>query len=72
MLNFIFTQLLENKDIEYKYLGIENVKGYQAIHIRGHYFKNKVNYNNIDIYLEENTLAVLYITVQANDEKNSQ
>lgn len=68
MLNFIFTQLLENKDIEYKYLGIESVKGYQAIHIRGHYFKNKVNYNNIDIYLEENTLAVLYITVQANDE----
>lgn len=68
MLNFVFTHLLENKDIEFKYIGMENIKGHQAIHLRGHYFKDKINYNNIEIYLEENTYAILHIAIQANDE----
>lgn len=68
MLNYIFTQLLENKDIQYQYLGIENVKGHDAIHIQGKYYKDKVNYNNIDIYLEEMSYAVLHVAIRANDE----
>jgi hypothetical protein len=68
MLNYIYTHLLENNDITYKYLGTENVKGHQAMHIQGRLFKDKVNYNIIDIYLEENSYAVLHISIQATDE----
>jgi len=68
MLNFIFTHLLENKNIEYTYLGMENIKGYQALHIQGKYYQDKINYSNIDIYLEENSYAVLHVSIQANDE----
>lgn len=68
MLNFIYTHLLENKDIQYKYLGIENVKGHQAMHIQGRFFQDKVNYSVIDVYLEEETYAVLHMSIQATDE----
>lgn len=68
MLNFIFTHLLENKDIQYKYLGTENVKGHQAMHIQGRFFQDKVNYSIIDLYLEEETYAVLHMSIQATDE----
>jgi hypothetical protein len=68
MLNFIYTHLLENKDILYKYLGTENVKGHQAMHIQGRFFQDNVNYSVIDIFLEENTYAVLHMSIQATDE----
>ncbi|MBL7789910.1 MAG: hypothetical protein JNL75_08815 [Chitinophagales bacterium] len=68
MLNFIFTQLLESKDIQYKLLGIENIKGHNALHIQGKYFKDNINYTNIDVYLEENSYAVLHVAITANDE----
>ncbi len=68
MLNFIFTHLLEDKNIEYKYLGIENIKGYNSLHIQGKFYQDKINYSNIDIYLEENSYAVLHVSIQATDE----
>ena len=68
MLNFIYTHLLESKEIQYKYLGTENVKGHQALHIQGRFFQDKVNYSVIDVFIEENTFAVLHISIQATDE----
>jgi hypothetical protein len=68
MLNFIFTHLLEDKNIEYKYLGMENIKGYNSLHIQGKFYQDKINYSNIDIFLEENSYAVLHVSIQATDE----
>jgi hypothetical protein len=67
MLNFIFTHLLENKNIEYKYLGMEKLEDYNSLHIKGKLYQDKINYSNIDIYLEENSYVVLHTSIQVTD-----
>lgn len=68
ILNYVFTFLLDSKYIEYKYQGTENIKGHLAIHIKGFYIKEKVVINEMDIYLEESSYAVLHLAIQAKDE----
>jgi hypothetical protein len=67
IMNFIFTTLLEDKDAKYKYLGSENIKGYQAMHIQGdHYEGSQLKYTT-HIYLEENSYAVMHFSMLASD-----
>ena len=67
MLNFIFTHLLESKNIDYKYMGMGKIKDYNSLHIKDELNQDKINYSNIDIYLEENSYVVLHGSIQAKD-----
>jgi len=67
MLNFIFTHLLESKNIDYKYMGMGKIKDYNSLHIKDEFYQDKINYSNIDIYLEENSYVVLHGSIQAKD-----
>lgn len=67
MLNFIFTHLLESKNIDYKYMGMGKIKDYNSLHIKDELYQDKINYSNIDIYLEENSYVVLHGSIQAKD-----
>jgi hypothetical protein len=67
MLNFIFTHLLESKNIDYKYMGMGKIKDYNSLHIKDELYQDKINYSNIDIYLEENSYVVLHASIQAKD-----
>ena len=67
MLNFIFTHLLESKNIDYKYMGMGKIKDYNSLHIKDELYQDKINYSNIDIYLEENSYVVLHGSIQVTD-----
>lgn len=67
ILNFIFTQLLEDKGVIFKKLGVENIKGYQAIHIRGDHYKGGELFYSSHIYIEESSYAVVHFSVLASD-----
>lgn len=68
-LNFIFTQLLEdNQNLKFSYLGIENIKGYNALHIRCEHYSDKQLIVTSDIYLEENSYAVLHFSLLSSSE----
>lgn len=67
IMNFIFTTLLEDKEIKYTYLGTENIKGYQAMHIQGDHYEGKNLKYSSHIFLEENSYAVIHFSLLASD-----
>lgn len=67
ILNFLFTTLLEDKEVTYKYMGSENIKGFQAMHIQGDHFDGTNLKYTSHIYLEENSYAVIHFSMLATD-----
>lgn len=67
IMNFIFTTLLEDPEVKFTYLGTENVKGYQAMHIQGDHFEGKNLKYSSHIFLEENSFAVIHFSLLASD-----
>jgi hypothetical protein len=67
IMNFIFTTLLEDKEAKYKYLGMENIKGYQALHIQGNHFEGSQIKYTTHVFLEENSYAVMHFSILASD-----
>jgi len=67
ILNFIFTTLLEDPQATYKLLGMENVKGYNALHIQGEHFDDGELKFTSHIFLDENSYAVVHFSVLAAD-----
>lgn len=66
ILNFVFTQMLSDKNVELEFGMPENIQGVEAIHIIGRHYVGKSNFVNSHIYLEPNSLAVIHFELLAN------
>ncbi len=66
ILNFVFTQMLSDKNVELEFGMPENIQGIEAIHIIGKHYVGKSNFVNSHIYLEPNSLAVMHFELLAN------
>ena len=67
ILNYIFTKLLEDDEVQFELMGIENIKGYDAIRIKAEHYVGKKLYYTSDIYLERESLAVVHLSVMASN-----
>ncbi|MFY7861725.1 MAG: hypothetical protein ACOVP5_05810, partial [Chitinophagales bacterium] len=66
ILNFVYTQMLSDKNVDLEFGVPENIQGIDAIHIVGKHYAGKSNFVNSHVYLEPNTLAVMHFELLAN------